>query len=490
MKTFSFLILLLLFTVTSFICFGAGTALGASDVVDSSPVHVNLTNQNPGVIYSSEQNKPVEPASGVQKIDSKKGSTVLSKSDFIDSSSVQVNLTNQNPATARPGEPVELIVSVQNVGNSDMKDITVTVNPEYPFSKVSGESLEKKVSYLNARQDDDDAAVLKFILMTDYNASEGTYDIDITTTAKESGSSSNTITTTKTIQLEVRGKEYAQIITINKANIDIAKEETLEFIIRNTGNSPLKNMIVSWKDSKGVILPVYSDNTKYIKYLDAGQSVTVAYSVMADVNADPGLYPLDVNLSFEDYESNEKNIQTVAGVFVGGETDFDVSFSESDAGEISLSVANIGNNVAYSVKVSIPDQEGYRVSGSSSTIVGNLEKGDYTIASFDVTPTQSAGTQSGDAKASARRENATSFPANADSLKVQIEYTDAKGDRITVDKEVKLEMTSSGNMTAGTGDKGRNNGIGPYLLFIVVIVLAGGVFVYRKQKKSEQKNKI
>ena len=47
--------------------------------------------------------------------------------------------------------------------------------------------------------------------------------------------------------------------------------------------------------------------------------------------------------------------------------------------------------MAYSVKVSIPDQEGYKVSGSSSTIVGNLEKGDYTIASFNVASTQVAG---------------------------------------------------------------------------------------------------
>lgn len=150
-------------------------------------------------------------------------------------------------------------------------------------------------------------------------------------------------------------------------------------------------MVVSWKDPDGVILPVYSDNTKYIKYLDAGESVTIVYNVMADVNADPGLYTLDISLTMEDYDSNEQTINTTAGVFVGGETDFDVSFSESDEGEISLSVANVGNNIAYSVKVSIPDQENYKVSGSSSTIVGNLEKGDYTIASFDVNSTQGAG---------------------------------------------------------------------------------------------------
>ena len=76
-------------------------------------------------------------------------------------------------------------------------------------------------------------------------------------------------------------------------------------------------------------MPVYSDNTKYIKYLEPNQSVTVSYSVMADVNADPGLYTLDVNLSFEDYDSKNESIQTTAGLFVGGATDFDVSFSES-----------------------------------------------------------------------------------------------------------------------------------------------------------------
>ena len=417
--------------------------------------------------------------------------TAYAANGLINSSSVQVNMTNQNPDAARPGEPVELTISVQNVGNADLKDITISVEPKYPFSQVSGEALEKSISYLNARQDNNDAAVLKFKLMTDSNASEGTYNIDITTTAKESGSSSNTITTTKTVPLEVRGKEYAQIVTINKASIDIAKEELLEFIITNTGNSPLKNMVVSWKDPKGIILPVYSDNTKYIKYLEPGQSVTVAYSVMADVNANPGLYTLDVNLSFEDYESKTNSIQTTAGLFVGGETDFDVSFSESSAGESSLSVANVGNNKAYSVKVSVPDQDGYRASGSSSTIVGNLEKGDYTIASFNIASTQAAGRSAealpGNAKASAEGENVTSTSMDFNPLKVQIEYTDAKGERITVDKEVKLEMTSK-NMTAqGTRATDDSNGLSSYLFYIVLIVLIGGVFLHRRRRQGAKK---
>jgi hypothetical protein len=95
------------------------------------------------------------------------------------------------------------------------------------------------------------------------------------------------------------------VVTINTANIDVGKEEPLEFVVTNTGNSPLQNMVVSWTDPKNVIflyiliiLPVYSDNTKYISYLDAGKSVNVDYYVMADVNANPGLYNFNINLDF------------------------------------------------------------------------------------------------------------------------------------------------------------------------------------------------
>ena len=417
--------------------------------------------------------------------------TVLGESNFMDSSSVQVNLTNQNPNAARPGEPVELTFSVQNVGSENLNDITLRIKPKYPFNQVSGEALEQSIPYLNARQDNNDAAVLKFKLMTDANAAEGTYEIDITTSAKKSESSSNTITTTKTIRLDVRGKEYAQIVTINKASIDLGKEEPLEFMITNTGNSPLKNMVVSWKDPKGVILPVYSDNTKYIKYLEPNQSVTVDYSVMADVNANPGLYTLEVSLNFENYESKNESIQTTAGLFVGGATDFDVSFSESNQGQTSLSVANVGNNMAYAVKVSIPEQKGYRVTGNPSTIVGNLQKGDYTIASFNVTSAPTAGEDSeataGTVEANATGRNATSASMNANPLKVRIEYTDAKGERIIVDKEVAVQISSfTGNyIEGGSGVKGNSSGM-PYLL-VVLLIAGAGVFIYRRRKQGARK---
>ena len=410
--------------------------------------------------------------------------TALGESNFMDSTSVQVNLTNQNPDAARPGEPVELTLSVQNIGSNNLNDISVKLNPKYPFSQTSGEALEQSISYLNARQDKNDAAVLKFRLMTDANTAEGTYDVDVITSAKESGSSSNTIATTKSIQLEVRGKEYAQIVTINKASIDLGKEEPLEFMITNTGNSPLKNMVVSWKDPKGVILPVYSDNTKYIKHLEPNKSVTVDYSVMADVNANPGLYTLDVNLNFENYESRNETIQTTAGLFVGGATDFDVSFSESSQGQTSFSVANIGNNMAYAVKASVPEQKGYVVMGSPSTIVGNLQKGDYSIVSFNLTGSATGGNlePTGTEGANDTSQNSSSVSTNSKPLKFRIEYTDAKGQRIIVDKDVVIQTSEfMGNYIEGGSGVKNNNSVLPYLLILLIIV-GTGIYMYRRRK--------
>ncbi len=410
-------------------------------------------------------------------------------------SGVNVDLMSQSPYPARPGETVELTVSLQNEGSNDLSDVTVTVDAEYPFTQVSGESLTKTISFLEARQDEEDATIVKFKLKVDSDVSDGTYDVDII--VKDSDSDSSSVTT---LEVEVQGKEYAQIVTISESSIDVATVEPLEFVITNTGSSALKNMEISWDEATGVILPVYSSNTKYITYLDVGESATVVYSVMADVNADPGLYQLDITLEFEDYNSNTTYISTKAGLFVGGTTDFDLSYSESDEGEVSLSLANVGNNEAYSVKVSIPEQDNFQATGSTSTIVGNLEKGDYTITSFSITQTSSMPSMGDDSDSTAQAQPSEMTEEDMEAMQeemeaktellVTIEYTDSAGQRQTVEKAVQIEELSGGTMAAGMagGPGGQSSSSSnSYLLYgavALVVVVVG--YNYRKKKMLKE----
>jgi uncharacterized repeat protein (TIGR01451 family) len=90
------------------------------------------------------------------------------------------------------------------------------------------------------------------------------------------------------------------------------------------------------------------------------------------------------------YVENEKRktIESKAGIYIGGATDFDIAFMEqSPTGAYTFSVSNIGNNGANSVKVSVPLQENWTVTdGSNSVVLGNLAKGDYTIADSTLNP--------------------------------------------------------------------------------------------------------
>ena len=374
---------------------------------------------------------------------------VIMGSAVAEDVAVVADLISQTPDPARSSELVEIRFNVQNLGFDDAKNVIIELDPEYPFAQVPGESLNKTIPYLRSRQTDEDAAIIKFKLLVDNSAPDDVYEIDIRIW-DGTGTS-----TTKTIDIEVRGKEYAQIITISKANIDLAREESLEFVITNTGNSPLENMVFSWNDPDGVVLPVYSDNTKYVKHLDVGESVEVSYTVIADINADPGLYQMDLNLRFEDYESTTGEIDTTAGIFVGGGTDFDVAFSGSSGGETSFSIANIGSVSANSVTVSIPDQRGWRVSGIDSVIIGNLNKGDYTIASFNL-QSEAGGDLQGLPEEDSQRNtklNQTSPFSSANQpsvLNIEISYTDARGERRTTTKEVDIDPSVMGSTSDGS----------------------------------------
>lgn len=398
-------------------------------------------------------------------------------------SGIEVDKVTQSPAPARPGETVELSLSIQNVGNEDLSDIVVSLDPEYPFTSISGQSLTKKISFLEARQDEEDGTILKFNLKVDPDVAEGSYDIDVV--VKDSRSD---VKKRIPLNIDIRGKEYAQVVTISDSNIDLATVEPLEFVITNTGDAPIKNMEFSWKEPTGVVLPVYSSTSKYIKYLGVGESANVSYSVMADVNADPGLYQLDITLQFQDYDGDNSTIQTRAGIFVGGKTDFDLSYSESDGGEVSLSLANVGNNEAYSVKLSIPEQDNFVTTGSSSSIVGNLEKGDYTVTSFSISR---AGAVASDAEVTAEDGEAMQQQRDsANELLVLIEYTDTTGQRLSVEKAVQIEGLTSGTMsTAGSmGPESGQTGSNTYLYAVALILIAGGLVFYRKKKMEKEGN--
>jgi hypothetical protein len=155
----------------------------------------------------------------------------------------------------------------------------------------------------------------------------------------------------------------------------------------------------------------------------------VGYKLRIDKNALTGDY--SINLLYQegnktDFSSAKQKTFKVRVEDV--QTDFDVILQEQSGSTITLGIINIGKNAANSVIVRIPQQDNFRVTGTSEQIIGNLAPGDYTLVSFDVMP----------------RRNITQFIEN--QLKIRIDYTDTLGERKMIMKDVGIFF--QGNFTA------------------------------------------
>ncbi len=432
--------------------------------------------------------------------------SVYAQSTTTSLPNVVVSLLNQNPSPAKAGDSVTLRFKFENYGGIAVDNLAVELIPDFPFI-VSGSNIGKTISHLSAYQSGNDYVPLEFNVQINKDAIQGQKTLKL----KYKYDNNDWITTE--FNIDISSQQFAQIIYVDKSKLEPGKETEMNFTIINLGNAPLQNMIFSWNEAKGTILPVYSSDTKYVKYLGAGESVVLSYKVIADINANPGLYQLDLTLKSEStLDATQTTTTTKAGVFVGGETNFDVAFSESSAGQTSLSVSNIGSNPAQSVSVTIPSQSAYRISGTNSAIIGNLDKGDYTLVSFQIAAANSAtnatfgNTLSGQTNAGPRAaansnltpEQMASFRSrlnNTDSngLKVIIDYTDTTGQRRSFNKTVQIQFRSATSLTNGVGGYGAaqttsTSFIGSTTFYYILagVVLLVGFYIYRKTMKNKK----
>ncbi len=406
-----------------------------------------------------------------------------------DSDAIFIDLINQNPDPAIVGDVVEIYLGIENIGGESVNNLVVELELEYPFSLVQGESAVRKISTINAYQNEDNMKIISYKIKVDDNAAAGSHDLNIR--YYEQGGS---FTKEDSVTIDVRGKIMAEIIHIDKTSLVPGKQTSLKYTINNVGNAPLKDLTFSWLNDDKVILPVGSDNAKHIKYIDIDDSVELEYQVLADPNAEPGLYELQLYLTYTDSITGEENeISTIAGVNVGGGTDFEVAFSESSSGGTSFSVANIGSNPANSVSVVVPKQSGWQVSGSNSMIIGNLNKGDYTIASFILISTeQTSFLQDNNVDGEDAKEPIGQRPNTQEStgLKIQIAYTDTVGERKIIEKTVELSPQSINSDTVARvpGSRGipQDDGVSNNTWYIVgFVVLILGVVFYRKYQQRK-----
>jgi hypothetical protein len=249
----------------------------------------------------------------------------------------------------------------------------------------------------------------------------------------------------------------------------------LLFTLENWGTDSADNVAVELLPAYPFSLDPGTNATKVIGTIKGFQTdekaVQVDYKVRVDKDAVDGTSEIKVRYTYDSGTSVEKTFDVSIS---NPRTDFDVVVQDITSPSVTLAIANIGANDGYAVIVGIPDQKDFRATGTSRTILGNLNAGDYTLATFQVIPVNQ-GSNTG-----------------IRNLTVEISYTDALGIRRTVDKDVRLDMTPLTNRTFARSDQSQfgTSSSGNGLIYIgigtVGIVAIAAFFILRKRKGKKE----
>jgi hypothetical protein len=128
-------------------------------------------------------------------------------------------------------------------------------------------------------------------------------------------------------------------------------------------------------------------------------------------------------------------------------TDFDASFKSYNQGRLVFEIANIGEKNASAVTVVAGGADKKIVSGQTSFNIGNLQPGDFTTVSFDISP-------------------ALSENESINNFILDISYTDEAGNRITTTRAVATEITSASLPETSNGSSIRTVYDNKYIFWI------------------------
>lgn len=408
----------------------------------------------------------------------------------------QIQSTQFLPATIQAGDVVSLAVEIKNRGS--ILPVTnlvaqLDLGPQF-------EGLETEKPLADIRPSSSKTVVFRFRVKED--TGPGYYPVFVNIQYQRSGD--RVTEQPQSITVAVTGTEKRIDLSLKPWVVSPGSQTSIVFSMHNEGTTPVSNVSFSWLEPNHLVLPFGSDNRRFIPFIAPGGTEELEFVIAADPNMSTGVYPLDVAYSFTD-SNGPRNESTQMGLIVGGTTDFEVSAEIGSSNALSISVANIGSNNAAAVVVRIPDQPRLRVSGSNVAILGNLNKGDYTLASFSLPSSLSATDRSAGTTTSAGEQaatpNPTGFPIRTNSLggnrdvnrdafrmpssgplTIEVEYTDTIGMRQKVTKMI--ELNSGTEVFSATSVRSSSVGEETYLWAImpVLFLIAALVFNHLKTK--------
>ena len=293
---------------------------------------------------------------------------------------VQVTLISQEPDPVNPGDVVDLRFKIENYGSEATDNLVFDFVEEYPFSVYSG-TTERTVGSLQSRQIGDDSVILLYKVKVADDAVAREEEVDLRYKSESDVITPNWVTFRDfPIRIRTNDLTLSTEVVSTPDPIPPGKESEVKITITNDADSLIRDLKVKLDTSGDTIpfAPIKSTTEKTLYQLASKDSADFAFTIMAEPDADGGVYKVPVTITYTDATSESYSREDVIGLRVDATPDIlatiDSAEGCSDKGTctVTIRIVNRGLTNLKLLSTEIQSGEKYEVVSKEEVNVGNI----------------------------------------------------------------------------------------------------------------------
>ncbi|MBI3052027.1 hypothetical protein HYY74_06260 [Candidatus Woesearchaeota archaeon] len=307
--------------------------------------------------------------------------------DIAETANIQVTMVNQEPYPVEPGENLVLRFRAENRGSFPANDVSLQLQPSFPFSLAPDEGGGRFLGTLAGRQTGNAGVIVSYNVLVDSRASEGVKEVYLVQSGQQVQARIGPFNVT------VRPRQAVVSITGVESSPDVfmpGQEGNITIEVQNSAGAALRNVLVKLGLSSETIPFAPSGNSQYrsVRQLQPGEKASLAYGLAAEPGAAAGLYKIPVTISYSDAIGKNYTADDIISVRIGGKPVVNLHISEQDTlsvgktGKITVQVTNSGLIDAKLASLGIKPGAGYEIISPATAYIGKLDSDDYDTATF------------------------------------------------------------------------------------------------------------
>lgn len=390
---------------------------------------------------------------------------------------IDVSLINQQPDPVTPGQVVELSFRIQNLGMRGAENIDIELLPKYPFTAYG--RMNQTLGGIQGLQYDKEGIIVKFKVRVDPGAIVGKNYIDFKYRVGNFG-----WVTIKDFEVSVQ--ETEPVISIKNVksspeNIAPGEVSKVTLTLENSADSIMRNIrvklgLISTAIEGAVtsfelpFTPLGSSDEKTISFIDPRKTENVEFTLMADSDAESRVYKVPVLIEYTDVLGNRHSKTSIIGLIIGDSPDLIVSISDTNimsvgqAGRITIRITNKGLSDVKLLYMELMESENYDIISQNKKYIGNVDSDDWETEEFSIY------VKSGDGNI---------------EIPIKLEFRDSKNKVYTKTVTPVLRLYTSSELKRF----GMGNGNPLVGIVILILIVVGGYFAYKKIKKKKNAKK-